>query len=59
MRFSVTGFIVGAICAIIFVVVALALVSFHHDDLVFGLIGLLIWGLLTFNWNDGWVRRQP
>lgn len=50
MAFSVVGFIVGAICAIIFYVVATALVTFRHDDLVFGLIALLIWGALTFAW---------
>jgi hypothetical protein len=38
MSLSITGFIVGAILAIIFYVVATALVVFNHSALVFGLI---------------------
>lgn len=49
--FSVMGFVVGAICAIIFYVVFLSIVSFQHAALVAGLVGLLIWGALTFHWR--------
>lgn len=48
--FSVVGFIVGAILAIIFYVVATSLVVFAHSALVFGLIALLIWGACTFRY---------
>lgn len=46
--FSVVGFVVGAVCAIIFYVVATALVHFHESALVFGLVALLIWAAITF-----------
>lgn len=49
--FSVVGFVVGAVCAIIFYVVFLALLTFQHDALVAGLIAVLIWLALTFNWR--------
>lgn len=49
------GFVVGAICAIIFYVVATALIAFRHSDLVFGLVALLIWAGFTF--GGGPVRR--
>lgn len=48
---SITGFIVGAILAIIFYVVATALIVFAHSTLVFGLIAVLIWLAVTFNWS--------
>lgn len=48
---SVTGFIIGAILAIIFFVVATALVVFQRSDLVFGLVALLIWGAFTFGYS--------
>jgi hypothetical protein len=51
MTFSVTGFIVGAIFAVIFFAVATALVAFNHSTLVFGLIAVLIWLVLTLNWS--------
>jgi multisubunit Na+/H+ antiporter MnhE subunit len=51
MRFSVVGFIVGAICALIFYAVATALVTFANSGLVFGLAALLIWAALTLNWS--------
>lgn len=50
---SITGFIIGAVLAIIFFVVATTLVVFRNSDLVFGLIALLIWGALTFGWRGG------
>lgn len=56
---SITGFIVGALLAIIFFLVATALVTFAHSGLVFGLIAILIWLACTFNWGSGnfTVRR--
>lgn len=50
---SITGFLVGALLAIIFYVVATALVVFAHSALVFGLIAVLIWLACTFNWGSG------
>lgn len=47
MRFSVLGFIVGAICALIFYVVFTALLSFENEALVAGLVALLIWAAIT------------
>jgi hypothetical protein len=52
MRFSVIGFLVGAVCAIIFFVVATALIVFNHSTLIFALIAFIIWALLTLNWPD-------
>jgi hypothetical protein len=56
MTASITGFIVGAIIAIVFYVVATALVVFAHSALVFGLIAILIWLALTFNWSGFRLR---
>lgn len=53
MRFSVIGFIVGAICALILYGVGTAIISFENSGLVFGLAALLVWGLLTFQWPAG------
>ena len=53
---SITGFIVGAILAIIFDVVATALVTFNHSQLVFGLIALLILLACTFKWSGVHLR---
>jgi hypothetical protein len=50
---SITGFIIGAVLAIIFFVVATALIAFSHSALVFGLIALLIWGAFTFGYSGG------
>jgi hypothetical protein len=50
------GFIIGAVVAIIFYVVATALVSFGRSDLIFGLVALLIWGAFTFNYAGTWPR---
>lgn len=56
---SITGFIVGAVLALVFYIVATALVVFAHSALVFGLIAVLIWLACTFNWHSGnfTVRR--
>lgn len=48
--FSVVGFIVGAVLALIFYVVFTALITFENEGLVAGLLALLLWGYLTFNW---------
>lgn len=50
MRFSVIGFFVGAICALVLFAVATALIAFKNSDLVFALIALLLWLYLTFAW---------
>lgn len=42
MSISITGLIIGLILAVIFFIVATALVSFSYSALVFGLIALLI-----------------
>jgi membrane protein required for beta-lactamase induction len=57
MGFSVVGFVVGAVLAIIFFVVATALVVFAHSGLVFGLIALLIWAACAFYWRGPRGRR--
>lgn len=49
--FSPLGFVVGAILAIIFYVVFTAIVSFEHEDLIAGLVALLIWGACAFGWD--------
>lgn len=54
---SITGFIVGAILALVFYLVATALVVFAHSALVFGLVALLIWGAFTFGWGGFAVRQ--
>lgn len=62
MRFSIVGFIVGAAVALIGYAVATALITFRHSDLVFGVIAILIWAYLTFNWPGpgiGSGRRTP
>jgi hypothetical protein len=64
---NLVGFIIGAICAIIFWVVANALIVFRHSNLVFGLIALLIWLAFTFGYagngpfagGSPFTRRGP
>lgn len=57
---SLTGFIIGAVVAIIFYVVATSLIVFAHSVLLFGLIALLIWLAFTFSYQGtgfgGWRR---
>lgn len=48
---SITGFIIGAILAVIFYFVATALVAFQHSPLIFGLVALLIWAVFTFGYS--------
>lgn len=55
---SLVGFVVGAVVAIIFYVVATSLIAFSHSTLVFGLIALLIWLAFTFYWT-GFAPRGP
>lgn len=49
--FSLIGFFVGAIVAIVLVAVGPDILSFNHARLIFGLLALLIWAVLTFNWR--------
>ena len=49
--FSITGFIIGAILALIFYAVATALVVVAHSALIFGLVALLIWAALSFGYH--------
>jgi hypothetical protein len=56
---SITGFIVGAIVAIIFYVVATALLVFNHSPLVFGLIALLVWLAFTMSYSGPVFPRGP
>lgn len=51
MRFSVVGLIVGAICALIVYGVGTAITEFRNEDLLWGLVALLVWAALTFNWH--------
>jgi hypothetical protein len=56
MRFSLVGFIVGAICALILYIVGTRLVEFEEEELVFGLGAFLLWFVLTTNWPAGGFR---
>ena len=49
MRFSIIGIIIGAIVALIVYVVGTAITAFRHEDLVWGLIALLIWAAIAFS----------
>lgn len=49
--FSLVGFIVGLIVAILLVSIGPEILSFNHARLIFGLIALLVWAALTFNWR--------
>jgi hypothetical protein len=51
MKFSVIGFIVGAICALILYGVGTSLVVFSASGLVFGLAALLLWWYVTTHWT--------
>lgn len=54
---SIIGFIVGAICAVIFYVVADALLPhFDHKDLLLALVAILIWLAGTFGWDRANLR---
>jgi hypothetical protein len=50
MSFSVVGFFVGAICALVLYLVGTSLIAFQHSPLLFGLAALLLWGYLTVRW---------
>jgi hypothetical protein len=50
---SLIGCIIGLIVAVIFYVVATALVVFNQSTLVFGLVALLIWLAFTFGYSSG------
>lgn len=50
MNFSIVGFIVGAIFALILYAVGVEITEFENEGLVWGLGALLLWGYLTFNW---------
>ena len=58
MTVSVAGFIIGLILAIIFYVIATALIVFAHSTVVFGLIALLIWACCTFGGVGGFTLRR-
>jgi hypothetical protein len=51
MKFSVVGFLVGAICGLILYGVGISLVAFASSGLVFGLAALLLWWYITVNWH--------
>ena len=51
MRFSIVGFVVGAICALILYAVGTAILDFEYEGLVFGLAALLLWAYLTVAWR--------
>jgi hypothetical protein len=49
-RFSPVGFVVGLILALLLVSIAPELLAFNHDRLVYGLVAILLWLWLSFNW---------
>jgi hypothetical protein len=51
MKFSVVGFLVGAICGLILYGVGTSLVAFASSGLVFGLAALLLWWYITTHWT--------
>lgn len=53
-RFSIVGLVVGAIVALIVYAVGTAITQFRNEDLIWGLIALLVWGAITFSgrFND-------
>lgn len=53
MRFSVVGFLVGALCALVLFIVCNALLTFEHSTLLFGLAALVLWAFVTANWSGG------
>lgn len=57
MRFSVVGLVVGAILALIVFGVGTAITSIRNEDLIWGLVALLVWGACTFGWDR--ARPQP
>ncbi len=60
MRFSIVGFIVGAICALILYAVGTAIVDLESEGLIFGLAALLLWAYLTLAWRGPeFTGRRP
>lgn len=53
MRLSITGIIIGAIVALIVYLVGNAITHFHHDDLIWGLIAILVWVAIAFSGVSG------
>jgi membrane protein required for beta-lactamase induction len=56
MRFSLVGFFVGAIAALVLYAVGTALFHFRLDDLIFGLAALLLWAYLALWWPGDRAR---
>jgi multisubunit Na+/H+ antiporter MnhE subunit len=48
MRFSIVGFIVGALLALLTVAVGTAITDFRNEGLIWGIIALLVWLFCTF-----------
>lgn len=48
---SVVGLVVGAICALIVYAVGTEITEFRREDLIWGLIALLVWAAFTFGWR--------
>lgn len=46
---SVIGIVVGAIVALIVYAVGTAITQFAHEDLIWGLIALLVWIFIALN----------
>jgi len=57
--FSLVGFIIGVVVAIIFFVVTTAIIHFPHSQLVLGLIALCIILAATFGGVGARFRRGP
>lgn len=48
-RFSLFGFVVGLFVALIIAFVGPDVLSFRHCHLIYGLLALIAWAVLTFN----------
>lgn len=59
MNFSILGFIVGLVAAILIVSYGPDILAFAHDQLIYGLIALAVWFGLTFYWaGPGFPTRR-
>lgn len=58
-RFSLFGFVVGFFVALIIALVGPDILSFRHCHLLYGVVALVAWAVLTFNvGGPGYARRE-
>lgn len=50
MHFSILGFLVGLVAAILIVTIGPEILTFAHYALVYGVIAIAVWVGLTFYW---------